>query len=128
MGEFRQGEDEAPFDLESQLRALRSPRRPEFTAALGARVREQVGRAPSRSSLRYGLALALTVAIVASLAALGGLGYAASAGKRAAMAVGDTLAPPKRVRTIARGTSAQAEYKVTICHRTGLRQKPWVQL
>ncbi len=107
---------------------MRPPRRPEFTTSLGARVRAQVGE-PRTRSLRFGLAVALTGAIVISLASVGELGYAASASKRAVEAVRHVVAPgTKTRRTVAHGTAAQSQYNVTICHYSGSAKSPWVQI
>ena len=107
---------------------MRPPRRPEFTTLLGARVRAQVGE-PRIRSLRFGLAVALTVAIVISLASVGELGYAASASKRVVEAVRHVVDPgTKTRRTVAHGTAAQGQYKVTICHYSGSAKSPWVQI
>ena len=107
---------------------MRPARRPEFTASLGARVREHVGE-PRTRSLRFGLAVALTLAIVVSLASVGGLSYAASASKRAAQAVRHAVdLTPKSRRTVAHGTAAQSQYNVTICHYSGSAKSPWVHI
>ena len=107
---------------------MRPPRRPEFVAALSARVRGQV-REPRGRPTRFGLAIALTLTIIASLASVGGLGYAASASERAAKAVRHVVAPvTKSRRAVAHGTAAQGQYKTTICHYSGSENRPWVQL
>jgi hypothetical protein len=118
----------SPGSLEADLRALRTPARRTFTGTLAAYVRERSVR-ERRRPLGLALALALTGAIVVSLAAVGGLGYAASASKRSAVAVGHVVSPAlKTERSAARQTPAQAQYQVTICHRTGVRSRPWAQL
>src|SRR5437667_2418696 len=118
----------SPELLESDLRALRTPARRMFIGTLAAHVRERSVR-DRRRPLGVALAFALTGAIVVSLAAVGGLGYAASASKRSAVAVSHVVSPAlKRERSVARQTPAQAQYQVTICHRTGVRSRPWTQL
>jgi hypothetical protein len=117
-----------PAQLEADLRALRTPARRTFTSTLAAHVRERSLR-ERRRPLGLALALTLTAAIVVSLAAVGGLGYAASASKRSAVAVGHVVSPARKSdRSLARQTPAQAQYQVTICHRTGVRARPWAQL
>ena len=126
----RKREEATPpaLELESELRSIRPPRRPEFAAALTARVRRQVGDRRGRPT-RFGLAIALTVTIIASLASVGGLGYAASASERAAKAVRHVVVPATRSgRTVAHGTAAEGQYKATICHYSGSASSPWVQL
>jgi hypothetical protein len=114
--------------LESDLRALRRPPRRTFSAALAVHVREQARRG-RRRPLGVALAFALTGAIVVALAAVGGLGYAASASERTATAVGQAVFPAvKATRSVARLTPAQRQYQVTICHRTTTASRPWTQL
>src|SRR5438552_3061064 len=109
--------DREQFNLESELRALTPSRRPEFTAALGARVRSQLREArPGR--LRLGLALAVTSGIVVALASLGGIGYAASVGRETASAVRDVVTLAPRSPRAADASSADSEYNVSVCHRT----------
>jgi hypothetical protein len=114
--------------LDSDLRGLRRRPRRAFVAALAEHVREQ-SRRERRRPAGLALALALTAAILVSLAAVGGLGYAASAGERSAVAVRNVVYPVlKPERSVARQTPAQSQYLVTICHRTGVRSRPWSQL
>ena len=121
--------DETRFDLESELRALTPRRRPEFTAALGVRVRSQLRGAGSRRG-RLSLAFAVTAAIVVAFASLGGLGYAASIGTQTASAVRHAVAlAPQRPQSVAGGNSAAAaQYKVSVCHRTRVLARPWAQI
>lgn len=108
------------LDIESDLRANRPEPRAEFLAALGARVHDK-GRRPHVRS-RLGLALALTAAMLVSLAAVGGLGQAASTVGHAVKAV-QRIAAPVRVQrpaqpSVAEVSAALDQYgKVTICHK-----------
>lgn len=117
-----------PFDVEAALRNLVPRADSEFTASLGGRVRSQLRDArPTR--LRLGLALATTSAIVVALAAFGGLGYAASVANQTAAVVRDAVElSPQTPQAAGDATSADVQYSVTICHRTGLARRPWIQI
>jgi hypothetical protein len=111
--------------LESDLRSLRTPPRRAFSASLAIRV--QQGRHRTRRPL--GLAIALSGAVVVSLAATGSLGYAASASERTIVAIRHVVYPVvKKERSVARDTPAQAQYQVAICHKTNVASRPWTQL
>lgn len=106
-----------PLDIERELRAGRPEPRPEFLAALEDRVREE-GR--SRAGFRrLGLALALTAALVVALAAVGGLGQAASTVTHAIKTATRIVAPVRQARPAQQDVSAAADQyrRVTICHR-----------
>jgi hypothetical protein len=63
-------------------------------------------------------AAALTVLMIGTLASFGGLGYAASSTKEAAIAVKDVVAPSRP--QVVHGSAAQDQYgpqKETICHK-----------
>jgi hypothetical protein len=122
-------------ELERKLRAERPEPRSEFVHALADHVLSRRYHASSR--LRVVFAGAVTTAVVVSLSAFGGLGYAASAAKHAAgqaQAV-VTAAHDNGQNNSAHDegqkddssqddvslSSAQGQYdkKVTICHHTG---------
>jgi hypothetical protein len=65
------------FDLEGELRANRPEASPEFVHRLEARVRDS--RRSRVGSFRVAFAGALAGGVLAALASVGGLGYAASA-------------------------------------------------
>lgn len=64
------------FDLEAELRAGRPQPSREFVHRLEARVRE--GRRSRAGSFRVGFAGAMAAGVLAALASVGGLGYAAT--------------------------------------------------
>jgi hypothetical protein len=122
-------EPEAHAALEAELRERRPRVRHAFLSALAADVRSEVRR-ESVPRWPTAIALGLTVAMLGAMAAVGAPGYAASAVTAAAEAVGNVAkAEPKRKvpkrQNVVR-TAAQAQYKVTICHRADERR--WVQI
>ncbi len=80
------------IDVEAELRAARPQARSEFVAALAAHVREERVRGRG-GSFRLAFAGALTVAMLTSLAAVGGLGYAASSVGHAVKSVAHLVSP-----------------------------------
>jgi hypothetical protein len=109
--------------LERELRSQRPEPRMEFLRALESRMSGDRYRRPARS-LRVGLVGALTVAMLVSLAAFGGLGYAATGVSHAVTAATHVVAPahksaPAKKAAPARPaqplTSAQVQYLVTMC-------------
>ena len=115
MSKFFKRDDE----LERELHDNRPEPRAEFLAAMVDRVGP--GRRSTAPRLRLGFAAALTMGILVSLAAFGGLGYAASAAKSIAH-VATKLATPSKPRATQQPlSSAGAQYskKVTICHFDG---------
>ena len=112
MKRFR---DDAP---ERRLRQSRPEAREDFVYSLAERVRRD--RRPSRRGA-FGIAFAgaLTAALLASLASVGGLGYAAGSAKSAWHAV--THKPKHKATNTGHGTRtpAQSQYghKVLICHK-----------
>jgi hypothetical protein len=64
------------FDLEAELRASRPEPSREFVHRLEARVRE--GRRSRAGSFRVAFVGAMTAGVLAALASVGGLGYAAT--------------------------------------------------
>jgi len=110
-------------ELERELRAQRPEPRKDFVRALESRVTGDRYRRPA-GSLRLGLAGALTVAMLVSLAAFGGLGYAATGVTHAVSAATHVVAPAHKAapakkaapaRSAAPLTSAQVQYLVTMC-------------
>jgi hypothetical protein len=85
--------------LERELRATRPAPSDELVAKIEARVRE-ARPAYRRSSFRLAIPVALTVAMVAALAAVGGVSYAASSVKHAATAVAHVFVPAKHTSPI----------------------------
>jgi hypothetical protein len=110
--------------LEAELRASRPEPRPEFVAAIVDRVERA---APQRraGSFRVAFAGGLTAALFVALASFGGLSYAASGAANAVRQVTGTQQP----RAV-QGTAAQAQYegRITICHRTGNRNRPFITI
>lgn len=83
-------------------RELRS-RRPRPSDSLVSRIEGRVhaSRLPRRRSFRYAIPAALTVAMVAALAAVGGVSYAATGVEAAATAVAHVFVPAKQTSPIA---------------------------
>ncbi len=103
--------------LERELRAQRPEPRMEFLRALESRMSGDRYRRPARS-LRVGLVGALTAAMLISLAAFGGLGYAASGVSHAVSAATHVVAPSHNAapaKTAQPLSSAQVQYLVTMC-------------
>jgi hypothetical protein len=72
------------FDLEAELRRNRPEPNRDFVRALTSEIR---GRGRPSGSLRLAFAGALTVVMLVALAAVGGIGYAATAPQKAVTAV-----------------------------------------
>ncbi|TML91281.1 MAG: hypothetical protein E6G08_00605 [Actinobacteria bacterium] len=98
--------------LEAELRALRPEPRPEFSAMLADRVRSE-RRGARGGSFRLAFAGVLTAAMVTSLAAFGGLGYAASGVTHVAKSVVQLVSPTKKIAPLAVGsaTSGSDQYR-----------------
>ncbi len=94
-------------DLEAELRAGRPEPAPEFVSRLEARVRYD-GRTRA-GALRVAFVGALTAVMLIALASVGGVGYASSAAKDAAVSVKRVVAP-KDVITILKRGSALDQY------------------
>lgn len=88
------------LDLEAELRAGRPEPAPEFINRLEARVRND-GRSRV-GSLRVAFVGALTAVMLLALASVGGVGYASSAAKDAAVSVKRVVAPKDIIRVIKR--------------------------
>ena len=106
-------------ELERKLRAERPEPRSEFVQSLADDVSSKRHRRPTR--MRVVFVTAVTTALALSLSTFGGLSYAASAVKQAAVAVvapvthNDAATGQGKVK---HNSSAQAQYgdKVTVCH------------
>jgi len=90
--------------LEDEYRAARRHQaRPAFVESLTAQIQSQATRRPASGAFRYraALAFALTVTLVATAAAVGGLSYASSTGNHAASAISRvfTVAPTHSTST-----------------------------
>lgn len=95
------------LDLEAALRAGRPEPAPELVSRLEARVRHD-GRTRA-GALRVAFVGALTAVMLLALAAVGGVGYASSAARDAAVSV-KRVVGPKDVITILNRGSAQDQY------------------
>jgi hypothetical protein len=102
--------------LERELRALRREPRPEFLQAVVDRINGDRYRRPTRS-LRLGLVGALSAAMLAALAAFGGLGHAASGVSRAVASAVHVVSPAKSPPPAGALSSASAQYIVAMCLR-----------
>jgi hypothetical protein len=95
------------LDLEAELRAGRSEPAPEFINRLEARVRND-GRSRV-GSLRVAFVGALTGVMLLALASVGGVGYASSAARDAAVSV-KRVVSPKDVITVLKRSPAIDQY------------------
>jgi hypothetical protein len=102
MGKFWRHSGDA---LEAELRAARPEPRPEFVAMLADRVRSE-RRGARGGSFRLAFAGVLTAATVTSLAAFGGLGYAASGVTQVAKSVAQLVSPAKKITPLAVGSAS----------------------
>jgi hypothetical protein len=102
--------------LERELRALRREPRPEFVQAIVSKIQGDRYRRPARS-LRLGLVGALTIGMLAALAAFGGLGYAASGVSRAVESAVHVVSPAQKASPDGALSSASAQYVVAMCLR-----------
>ncbi len=96
------------LDLEAELRAGRPEPAPEFITRLEARVRND-GRSRV-GSLRVAFVGALTAVMLLALASVGGVGYASSAARDAAVSVKRVVAPTKAVVTVLKKSPARHQY------------------
>lgn len=97
-----------PIDLEAELRAGRPEPSSELTQRLEARVRNH-GRSRT-GSLRVAFVGALTAVMLVSLAAVGGVGYASSAARDAAVSVKRVVSPEQKVVRILKKSPAIHQY------------------
>lgn len=95
------------LDLEAELRATRPEPAPELISRLEARVRHH-GRSRV-GSLRVAFVGALTAVMLIAVASVGGVGYASSAARDAAVSVKRVVAP-KDVITVLERSSAIDQY------------------
>jgi hypothetical protein len=99
-----------PFDLEAELRDSRPEPPSELVHQLEARVRTS-GRTRA-GSFRVAFVGALTAVMLLALASVGGVGYASSAGRDAAVSVKRIVTPGDVVKVLKR-SSAQQQYNPT---------------
>jgi hypothetical protein len=92
-----------PFDLEAELREGRPEPSPDLVHRLDARVRDH-GRTRV-GSLRVAFVGALTGVMLISVASVGGVGYAASAGEDAVASVSRIVTPGDVVKVLKRSAS-----------------------
>jgi hypothetical protein len=95
------------FDLEAELRAGRPEPTPELISRLEARVRND-GRSRV-GTLRVAFVGALTAVMLLALAAVGGVSYASSAARDAAVSV-QRVVSPKDVINVLKRSPAQDQY------------------
>jgi hypothetical protein len=109
-----------PQGLETELRANRPEPSADLVRSLSHRIEDDRRRARLYRFSRLSFAGALTVLMLGTLGAFGGLGYAASGTKSVANVVKRAVVP-SRPQTVDR-SAAQDQYapqKVTICHHAG---------
>ena len=122
---WSRGED----DLGRELRAARPQLRDDFVHSLAERIESANGRQrPLYVASRLSFAASITVLVLGTLIAFGGLGYAASGTRDAVKAVKRAVAPTK-ARTVS-NSAAQDQYvgKITICHHTHSATNPLVTI
>jgi hypothetical protein len=107
---FFRGQD----DLERELRAHRPEPRRELVDGIVSRI---VGerRSGAGRKARFGVAVALTAAMLAALGAFGGLSYAANGVTHAVDAAVHVVLPTKVAVPTISESSAMAQYKVAMC-------------
>jgi hypothetical protein len=112
---FRPGRQD---ELGSELRAGRPEPSPELVQTLSRQIGAESRRGRLYVASRLSFAAALTVLMLGTLASFGGIGYAASGTKQAAIAVKNVIAPSRP--QVVHDSAAQDQYgpqKVTICHK-----------
>jgi hypothetical protein len=87
------------LDLEAELKASRPQPSPDFVHRLETEVRES-GRTRVGGRVRVAFVGALTAVMLMALAGVGGVGYAASAGRDAAVSVKRVVTPGDVVRVL----------------------------
>jgi hypothetical protein len=98
-----------PFDLEAELKASRPEPSSEFVHQLEARVKGS-GRTRAAGSLRVAFVGALTAVMLIALAGVGGVGYASSAARDAAVSVKRVVSPEQRVVRVLKKSPAISQY------------------
>jgi hypothetical protein len=93
--------------LEGELRRRRAEPSKEFVASVAERVRPQ----RERRGLRVGVAVALTIAMLAALAPIGAASYAGGAALRVVSAASHALGPAAHAGKSAAKTPARDQYK-----------------
>jgi len=94
-GFFRRGDR-----LEGELRAARPRPSDELVSRIEGRIRSERPALARRSSFRVAVPVALTAAMVGALAAVGGVGYAATSVEHAVKAVSHVFSPAKAHQAI----------------------------
>ena len=94
--------------LEGELRRMRAEPRDEFVASVAERVRP---RRTSYRGVRLGVAVALTIAMLAALAPIGAASYAGSAAVRLVSAASHVLGPASHAGKSAANSPARDQYK-----------------
>jgi hypothetical protein len=110
--------------LEAELRANRPEPSTDLVRSLSSRIEDDLRRTRLYSLSRLSFAGALTVLMLGTLGAFGGLSYAASGTKSVVNVVKRAVAP-STPRTVQR-SAAQDQYapkKITICHHAGPRKR-----
>jgi len=108
MGFWRRGDD-----LERELRAHRPEPRRELVDDIARMVAGRPRSAGRR--LRFGVAVALTAAMLGVLGAFGGLSYAAGGVTHAVHSAVHVVVPTKAATPSTAVSSATAQYRVTVC-------------
>ncbi len=108
------------LDLDAELRANRPEPAPEFISRLEARVRDD-GRSRV-GSLRVAFVGALTAVMLVAVASVGGVGYASSAARDAAVSVKRVVAP-QDVITVLKKSPAIDQYKKPAKKKTKAKKK-----
>ena len=99
------------LDLEGELRAARPEPRPEFMQMLSERVGE---RRRSYRGVRMALAASVAAVLLVAVAAVGGIGYAASAGKHI-VKVASSVATVHNPSVVKKSAAADQYEKVKVC-------------
>jgi hypothetical protein len=105
--------------LEGELRRNRPEARDEFVASVAERVRPR--RRRSFSGVRLGVAVALSIAMLAAMAPIGAASYAGSAAINLVSAASHVLGPAAHSSAVSKGTPASKQYKKPKKHK---KKKP----
>lgn len=109
-----------PQGLEAELRANRPEPSTDLVRSLSLKIEDDRRRTRLYSLSRLSFAGGLTVLMLGTLGAFGGLSYAASGTKSVVNVVKRAVAPSRP--TAVQGSAAQDQYapqKITICHHAG---------